>query len=88
MTPYELTRTALIEGPHGRLQWQGTSACVDFECACGERGHLDGEFLFNVKCGACGRLYAVSPYVQLIPVPPEMTAEVESSPVLHTFGDG
>lgn len=39
------------------IQWKGTKICMDFLCQCGERSHGDGEFAYNVECGACGAFY-------------------------------
>lgn len=49
---------------HGWVQWKGTSVCMDFHCECGELGHLDAEFAYAVKCGACGALYEMSGFVE------------------------
>ena len=54
------------EEPRGWIQWKGTNACIDLRCVCGAFGHLDGDFLYFVKCNACGRAYAVNPNVQLV----------------------
>lgn len=43
--------------PHGWIQWKGTNVCMDVHCACGELTHFDGDFLYHVKCGACGKVY-------------------------------
>jgi hypothetical protein len=56
------------EGPHGWLQWKGTDACVDLYCSCGVHGHLDVDFMYHVRCKACGKLWHVSGYIRLLPV--------------------
>jgi hypothetical protein len=63
--------------PHGWIQWKGTDACIDLHCSCGAIGHLDGWFLYTVKCGHCGKCYAVDCHVQLIEIgnEPENTFE-------------
>ena len=58
----------IVDGPHGRLQWKGTDACIDLRCSCGARGHVDGDFLYYVRCVGCGARFALSPYVVLIPI--------------------
>lgn len=56
---------------HGWIQWQGTDVCMDVHCVCGERGHIDGEYVFLYSCPKCGRHYAVGHVVKLI----ELTKE-------------
>lgn len=68
-------------GPHAFVQWQGTWACVDVRCACGEADHLDADFLYFVACRACGATYTLRPYVDLVPVAP---GDVNDP---HHFGD-
>ena len=67
-------------GPFAFIQWKGTDACVDLTCACGAAGHLDGDFLYFVRCRACGAVYALRPYVDLVPVPPDDATDP------HDFG--
>lgn len=52
--------------PHGWIQWKGTDVCIDLRCICGVLGHLDTDFMYNVKCKNCGRVYMVSGYVELV----------------------
>lgn len=52
--------------PHGWVQWKGTNACIDIHCECGVLGHIDGEFVYSVKCPNCGRLYFLNGHIQLI----------------------
>lgn len=55
--------------PHAFLQWKDTNACLDVACVCGERGHVDGDSLYYIKCAACGRVFEVAPYVLLHEIP-------------------
>lgn len=57
------------EGPYGFIQWKGTNACIDFHCACGLHAHVDGDFVYSVKCSKCGQEYDVVPWIQLSPTP-------------------
>ena len=43
--------------PHGWIQWKGTDACVDIHCYCGESSHYDGDFMYQIKCPHCGKLW-------------------------------
>lgn len=54
--------------PHGWIQWKGTGVCLDFHCKCGAHGHLDAEFAYYVKCGACGQVYEMSGHVEAHPI--------------------
>lgn len=56
--------------PHGWIQWKGTNVCIDLRCECGADGHLDGDFVYAVKCGKCGAIYALDAHVKLIPTKP------------------
>lgn len=51
--------------PHGWIQWKGTDVCMDIHCVCGESTHIDGEFMYYIKCGACGRVYECDGHIQL-----------------------
>lgn len=42
------------------IQWKGTNACCDFTCDCGSRYHIDGDFLYAVKCSLCHRIYDIA----------------------------
>lgn len=55
------------EVPYAFIQWKGTDVCADGYCECGEQFHIDGISLYAVKCGVCGREYALEPYVRLVP---------------------
>jgi hypothetical protein len=52
------------------VQWKGSDICMDWWCECGEQYHVDGDFLYAVQCGACGKTYSLDPHVRLIS-PPE-----------------
>jgi hypothetical protein len=56
------------ERPHGWIQWKGTNVCMDIHCSCGESTHIDAEFLYHVKCGACGRVYECDGHITLHPL--------------------
>lgn len=55
--------------PNARVQWKGTDVCIDIRCECGARGHVDGASFYQYRCNHCGRVYGVSPYVRLVPLP-------------------
>lgn len=55
-------------GPHGWIQWKGTDVCLDVHCSCGAHTHVDASFAYTVKCGACGKLWAVCANVRLIEI--------------------
>lgn len=61
------------------LQWKGTSACIDFRCECGIDGHIDSDFVYFVRCPACGALYRMPDTFY-----PEKVAEAPES-VTRTF---
>ena len=41
------------------VQYKNTSICLDFYCRCGQEGHYDGYFANELKCGACGTVFAM-----------------------------
>jgi hypothetical protein len=41
------------------VQWKGTDLCADFYCECGAHFHIDAEFVYAIKCSACGATYRV-----------------------------
>jgi len=43
--------------PSAFIQWKGTGSCADYYCVCGQQFHIDGEFVYAVQCGYCGRTY-------------------------------
>ncbi len=34
----------------GWIQWKGTDVCIDLHCVCGNNGHVDGDFMYEVQC--------------------------------------
>ena len=50
--------------PSGWIQYKGTDLCMDIRCDCGELHHIDGEFIYFIKC-PCGNVYAVGQSVRL-----------------------
>lgn len=53
-------------GPRGWIQWKGTDVCMDVHCACGRISHVDGDFVYHVKCPHCGRVYFCNGNIELI----------------------
>lgn len=51
--------------PMAFIQYKGTELCADFHCKCGVRGHLDGDFIYFVRCKSCGTSYEVGSFVRL-----------------------
>lgn len=56
------------EPTHVYVQYKGTDICFDFYCVCGMQTHYDGYGAYTVKCGACGRLYALPTLLPVVPV--------------------
>ena len=57
----------VIKGnPHGWIQFKGTDLCMDVYCKCGEHTHIDGDFLYFIKCGNCGTIYELNGHIELI----------------------
>jgi hypothetical protein len=52
--------------PHGWIQWKGTDICMDVYCECGRHSHVDGDFVYYVKCPACGAVYFCNGHIELI----------------------
>ncbi len=75
------------DDPHAWIQWKGTDVCADIHCACGAFGHIDGQFMYFVKCDKCGRIYEVNGHVQLIERDKSTEAEYQTSGSIHTFFD-
>lgn len=65
--------------PHGWLQWKGTDVCMDLHCKCGKLSHVDGMFMYNVKCCECGTVYMCNGHIELIEIAEEPTATIESA---------
>jgi len=76
--PAELLEAANMERtmkrPFAGIQWKGTDVCMDVHCDCGEEYHVDGDFVYFVKCGHCGRTFYCGSRIELI----EMACEQES----------
>lgn len=53
-------------GPHGWIQFKGTELCMDVHCKCGELTHIDGMFVYFIKCGNCGAVYELNGHIELI----------------------
>lgn len=64
----EATKPAEGE-PHAWIQWKGTNVCMDVYCLCGAHGHIDADFAYKYRCGACKRLYDLAGYVRMVEVP-------------------
>lgn len=60
-------RQGAPEGVHAFIQWKGTDVCLDFYCECGEVGHFDGYFAYELKCPTCGVIWEMPHY--LVPRP-------------------
>ena len=77
--------------PHGWVQWKGTDVCMDVLCICGAHGHVDSDFPYFVRCNGkegCGRVYAVSGYVELVELTPEEKTACEAdSPSICNIND-
>ena len=58
--------------PHGWIQWKGTDVCMDVNCKCGLRFHIDSEFAYQVKCPECKTLYTCNGHIQLIETEEEL----------------
>lgn len=64
--------------PHGWIQWKGTEVCMDLHCSCGEMSHVDGDFMYHVKCPTCGKVYFCNGHIELI----ELEVEPENHVVV------
>lgn len=62
----EFVNFSLRSDPYGWVQFKGTELCMDVHCSCGELTHIDGMFLYFIKCGSCGRIYELNGHIQLI----------------------
>lgn len=66
---------AVLKGkPKGWIQFKGTDLCMDVHCKCGELTHVDGDFIYFVKCVHCGTTYEINGHVELIETPEELVA--------------
>ena len=68
-----MNRERDISRPFAGIQWKGTSVCMDVSCNCGAAYHIDGDFVYFVKCPGCGRTFYCGTRIELI----EMGAEQE-----------
>ena len=51
---------------HLNIQWKGTDVCCDFVCPeCGEQDHIDGFFVYAIKCCACGSVWRLPTSLEL-----------------------
>ncbi len=51
----------------GYIQWKGSNICLDVHCTCGKSYHVDAEFCYAVRCGSCGKEWALSPFIRMVP---------------------
>jgi hypothetical protein len=51
--------------PSAWLQWKGSDVCIDVHCECGAHMHFDCDFLYHVKCSACGQVYEMDGHIQM-----------------------
>lgn len=54
---------------HGWIQFKGGSLCMDVHCTCGHHSHIDGNFIYFLRCPACGSIYELNGHIQLIERP-------------------
>lgn len=59
--------------PHGWIQHKGSDLCMDVHCSCGAHMHIDDDFVYYVECPYCGKVWAVSGYVELVELTPSET---------------
>jgi len=60
--------------PHGWVQWKGTDACIDIHCECGQMSHVDGDFLYYVRCPHCKRVFFLNGHIEMIHMTVEPTS--------------
>ena len=68
---FEMQKDDLAGTPHGWIQFKGTELCMDVHCHCGQLTHIDGMFIYHVKCVSCGRMYQINAHVELIEIEKE-----------------
>jgi hypothetical protein len=56
----------ISKGPSGWIQFKGTDICMDVKCSCGNMTHIDGEFVYFIKCVECGKVYELNGHIELI----------------------
>jgi hypothetical protein len=71
MTQYKSSESTpvndILKGkPHGWIQFKGTELCMDVHCKCGELTHIDGMFVYFLKCASCGTVYELNGNIELI----------------------
>ena len=54
---------------HGSLQLKGSDIYMDVHCDCGHTSNIKGDCVFFLKCPACGTIYELNGFVQLIKRP-------------------
>jgi len=67
------------EAPEAFIQWKGTDVCMDIQCSCGHREHIDAEFVYRLQCSDCGKVFAVQSRIHLLEVPDEHLATAKES---------
>lgn len=50
------------------IHWKGTNICMDFTCSCGYTAHVDGSFIYNIRCSQCLKIYKMPKDIQLVEV--------------------
>lgn len=47
------------------IKWKGTDVCMDFIYTnCGEEGHVDGFFVYFIKCPECAAIYRMPEFLE------------------------
>ena len=59
-----------LPNPSILILWKVTDVCMDFWCECGEHHHVNAEFVYSIKCGGCGAVYAMPSAVVLKRIEP------------------
>ena len=73
----------------GFVQWKGTTVCMDATCpVCGHDGHIDADFAYFLKCGACGALCEVGTYVPIFAIAPDDPLYGTALDFMRTRSDG
>ena len=72
-----LERNPFEGQPHAWIQWKGTDVCMDVDCSCGAKFHIDAAFAYYVKCMGCNTVYEVGGHVKLYPMEYEPTTNVK-----------
>lgn len=72
-------RQVVPDGPHGWIQWKGSTVCMDLMCECGASGHVDADFAYFYRCAVCGRVSMISGYVNLVLLTDEEQSEIIAS---------